>query len=169
MHPPASLCGICLRRCSRIFTGLLSFIRQPSGQQSCGMSIRKEETLASVSSRKKQQDRSLRQFLRFSVLTAPPFYPMVHCQVKILDTSFIIYTVSPVLSNTPLLFFRSMYGKPTPAFFPYPLWIHPPNGCTCRRCMQLRRSCPATRPAPSPCSCPLSGASSTAFLFVMLC
>ena len=133
LHPPASRCGICLRRCSRIFTGLLSLIRQPSGQQACGMSIRKEETLAYVSSRKKQQDRSLRQFLRFSVLTAPPFYPMVHCQVILLDSYCIIYTISPLLSNTPLLFFRSMYGKPTPAFFPYP--------------------------ATPPCSCPLSGAS----------
>lgn len=51
------------------------------------------------------------------------------------------------MSNTPLLFFRSMYREPTPAFFPYPLWIRPSNGCTCRRCMQLCRSCPTTRPS----------------------
>ena len=130
LHPPASRCGICLRRCSRIFTGLLSFIRQPSGQQACGFFYQKKEepypaALPTYCGCLSLPERSSKIALfvsscvsAFSLLL--PSALSACCQVFLLDTSFIIYTISPILSNTPLLFFRSMYGKPTPRLFPVP-------------------------------------------------
>lgn len=130
MHPPASRCGICLRRCSRIFTGLLSLIRQPSGQQACGFFYQKKEepypaALPTYCGCLSLPERSskIALFVSSCVSAFSLLLPSAHsacCQVKSLDISLSIYTIFPLLSNTPLLFFRSMYREPTPAFFPYP-------------------------------------------------
>lgn len=131
LHPPASLCGICLRRCSRIFTGLLLLSPQPhlraaSSRAAC-LSERRKRWHLSLPERSSK----IALFVSSCVSAFSLPLPSAHsacCQVFLLDTSFVIYTISPILSNTPLLFFRSMYRKPTPAFFPYP--ATPPCSCS---------------------------------------
>ena len=158
LHPPASRCGICLRRCSPDFHRP-AFFHPTAFRPAVVRLVLSEKRRNRIPQHAPsycgclslpERSSKIALFVSFCVSAFSLLLPSAHsacCQAKSLDSSLSIYTIFPLLSNTPLLFFRSMYGKPTPIFFPYPLWIRPSNGCTCRRCMQLCRSYSTTRPS----------------------
>ena len=117
LHPPASRCGICLRRCSRIFTGLLFFPSDslPASRRAACLSERRKRWHMSLPERSSK----IALFVSSCVSAFSLLLPSTPwCTVKYFYlTPRLLYTPSPPFCQIPLCYFFAVcIENPPPPF-----------------------------------------------------